>query len=122
LRATKLYDVCNTVDRAQWLDILVALIEYLRSGTSKVGYLDCSHERNMLHKGVEQTVNEEGRGTIDGEEQDQGSDQEEDEERENHPNVVIDDGPRVQLRRSTRKRAENIPSDSSIIIKPKSRK
>jgi len=54
LSATKLYDMCNVAERAQWLDILIALIEYLRSGKSKVGYLNTSHERNMLHKGVEE--------------------------------------------------------------------
>ena len=54
MSATKLYDMCNVAERAQWLDILIALIEYLRSGKSKVGYLNSSHERNMLHKGVEE--------------------------------------------------------------------
>ena len=54
LRSTRLYDFCDVQDRGEWLDILVALIEYLRSGESKVGYLNKSLVRNMLHKSVEE--------------------------------------------------------------------
>jgi hypothetical protein len=50
LSSTKLYDVCNPVERGKWLDILIGLIEYLRSGDSRVGFLNNSVERNMLHK------------------------------------------------------------------------
>jgi hypothetical protein len=64
-----LYDVCNTVDRGQWL---VALIEYLKSGRSKVRYLNCLHDMNMLHKGVEQTMEEQGLRTVEGEDGNQG--------------------------------------------------
>src|SRR5437764_12458320 len=53
LQSTKLYDFCNVTSRGEWLDILVALIEYLRSGESKVVYLNKDLERNMLHKNVE---------------------------------------------------------------------
>ena len=35
------------------MDIVVALIEYLRSGTSRVGYLNNSVTKNMLHKDQE---------------------------------------------------------------------
>ena len=42
--------MCNPVARGEWLDILIALIEYLRSGTSKVGYLNNSLENNRLDK------------------------------------------------------------------------
>ena len=50
LSSTKLYDVCNPVERGEWLDVLIGLIEYLRSGDSRVGFLNNSVERNMLHK------------------------------------------------------------------------
>ena len=50
LSATRLYDFCDPVERGEWLDIVIALIEYLRSGTSDVGYLNNRVERNMLHK------------------------------------------------------------------------
>ena len=53
LSSTKLYDVCNPVERGQWLDVFIALIEYLRSGSSKVGFLNNSVEQNMLHKDQE---------------------------------------------------------------------
>jgi hypothetical protein len=41
------------VERGHWLDILIALIEYLRSGDSKVGFLNKAMGKNMLDKGVE---------------------------------------------------------------------
>src|SRR2546430_13392512 len=50
LSSTRLYDFCDPVERGQWLDILIALIEYLRSGESKVGFLNRSLEKNMLNK------------------------------------------------------------------------
>jgi hypothetical protein len=58
LSSTKLYDVCKPVARGEWLDILIALIEYLCSGSSIVGYLDNSVEKNMLHKVQEENVKE----------------------------------------------------------------
>jgi hypothetical protein len=54
LSATRLYDVCNPTERGEWLDILIGLIQYLRSGSSKVGFLNNSVERNMLHKDQEE--------------------------------------------------------------------
>lgn len=56
LASTKLYDFCDPTERAEWLDILIALIEYLRSGESKVGFLNKSTEKNMLHKLQEDAV------------------------------------------------------------------
>jgi len=50
LTSTKLYDFCDPTERAEWLDVLIALIEYLRSGESKVGFLNKSMDKNMLHK------------------------------------------------------------------------
>ena len=51
------------------MDILVALIEYLRSGESKVGFLNKSLEKNMLHKSVEDAHVEEtdatGKGLVE---------------------------------------------------------
>ena len=58
LRSTWLYDFCDVDERGEWLDVLVALIEYLRSGESKVGYLNKYLERNMLHRSVEEKVNQ----------------------------------------------------------------
>jgi hypothetical protein len=34
-----LYDFCDPRERGEWLDVVIALIEYLRSGESKVGIL-----------------------------------------------------------------------------------
>lgn len=50
LSASKLYDICDPDQRCQWLDVLIAMVEYLRSGESKVGHLNNSVEKNMLHK------------------------------------------------------------------------
>lgn len=50
LSSTRLYDFCEPVDRGEWLEIFVALIEYLRSGQSKVGFLNNRIEGNMIHK------------------------------------------------------------------------
>jgi hypothetical protein len=50
LSSTRLYDFCDPVERAEWLDVLIALVEYLRSGTCHVGYLNNSLARDMLHK------------------------------------------------------------------------
>jgi hypothetical protein len=56
LSSTKLYDVCKPIERGEWLDVFIAPIEYLRSGESKVGFLNNSLERNMLHKDEEKAV------------------------------------------------------------------
>ena len=50
LSSTRLYEFCDSKQRGDWLDILIALIEYLRSGTSRVGPLNNSVVKNMLHK------------------------------------------------------------------------
>jgi hypothetical protein len=55
LRTTKPYDFYDPKDRGEWLDIVIALIEYLRSGDSKVGYLNNQVLENMLHKDGSQT-------------------------------------------------------------------
>ena len=44
------YDFCNPAARGEWLDIFVALIQYLKSGESKVGNLNKSLPNNMIHK------------------------------------------------------------------------
>jgi len=46
-----MYDFCEPVDRVLWLDILIALIEYLRSGESYVSALNNRLPKNMLHGG-----------------------------------------------------------------------
>ena len=50
LSASRLYDMCDPDERGHWLDVLIAMVEYLRSGENKVGYLNNSVEKNMLHK------------------------------------------------------------------------
>lgn len=50
LSSTRLYEFCDPGQRGEWLDVLVALIEYLRSGSSRVGYLNNAVTRNMIHK------------------------------------------------------------------------
>jgi hypothetical protein len=48
--------------------VLIALIEYLRSGANKVGFLNKSLEKNSLHKWEEEDVSgessEEGEDTV----------------------------------------------------------
>ena len=66
LKSTKLYDFCDPDERAEWLDILIALIEYLRSGESKVGFLNRSLEKNMLHKALEDEGEGGGEGDLRG--------------------------------------------------------
>jgi hypothetical protein len=58
LRSTPPYDFCKPEARAKWLQIFVALIEYLRSGESKVGFLNKSLQPNYLHKEVEEQYSE----------------------------------------------------------------
>jgi hypothetical protein len=50
LSGSPLYDFCDPVQRGNWLDLFIALVEYLRSGESLVGFLNRFHSRNMLHK------------------------------------------------------------------------
>jgi hypothetical protein len=50
LNRTEAYDFCKVNERGQWFDIFVALIQYLLSGESKVGFLNNSHPRNLIHK------------------------------------------------------------------------
>ena len=37
----------------EWFDIVVALIQYLQSGESRVGFLNKNAGRNMLHREIE---------------------------------------------------------------------
>ena len=53
MSATKFYDFCDSKKREEWLNIVVALIEYLRSGESRVGFMNKKMEENLLHKHVE---------------------------------------------------------------------
>jgi hypothetical protein len=50
LNRTKTYDFCKVDERGEWFDVFVALIQYLLSGESKVGFLNMSHPRNLIHK------------------------------------------------------------------------
>ena len=50
LCASPLYDFVNPTKRGEWLDVFIALIEFLRSGESRVGFLNHALTRNMIHK------------------------------------------------------------------------
>jgi hypothetical protein len=49
LSSTRLFDFREPTDRGEWLEIFVALVEYLRSGQSKVGFLNNGIEENVIH-------------------------------------------------------------------------
>ena len=50
LNRTKTYDFRRVEERGEWFDVFVALIQYLLSGESKVGFLNNSHPQNLIHK------------------------------------------------------------------------
>ena len=50
LNRTKAYDFADADERAAWFDVFVALIQYLLSGESKVGYLNNPRTENPIHK------------------------------------------------------------------------
>jgi hypothetical protein len=50
LNRSKAYDLCKVDERGEWFHISVALIRYLLSGESKVGFLNNSHPRNLIHQ------------------------------------------------------------------------
>src|SRR5436189_3495869 len=50
LKHTKPYDFSKVDERGEWLDIFVALVQYLVSGESKVGFLNKNHQWNLIHK------------------------------------------------------------------------
>ena len=56
LSSTRLYDFYDPYERGEWLDILIALIEYLRSGESRIGFLNNSVPKNMLHKNRDEDI------------------------------------------------------------------
>ena len=48
---TREYDFANAEERVEWFDIFVALVQYLLSGESKVGYLNNQlGGTNPIHK------------------------------------------------------------------------
>ena len=53
LKVTQPYNFCDVKQRREWFDIVVALIQYLQSGESRVGFLNRNADRNMLHKEIE---------------------------------------------------------------------
>jgi len=98
MKVTPPYNFCSPEERGEWFDIVVALVQYLQSGESRVGFLNKQHSRNMLHKDVEAQV-------------------EADEEKmaENKENVPDEKGDRTDsttrvgpLRRSTRTRPVDV--------------
>ena len=56
LKMTPPYNFCDGGKQEQWFDIVVALVQYLQSGVSRVGFLNCNAPWNMLHKDIETQV------------------------------------------------------------------
>jgi hypothetical protein len=50
LDRSKAYDFGDVRERGEWLEVFVALIQYLLSGESQVGFLNNSHPWNLIHK------------------------------------------------------------------------
>ena len=51
LSKTRWYNFADITERGEWFDVFVALIQYLLSGESKVGYLNNSPGKwNLIHK------------------------------------------------------------------------
>ena len=50
LDRSRTYDFGKVDERGGWFDLFVALVQYLLSGESKVGYLNNEHPRNLIHK------------------------------------------------------------------------
>jgi hypothetical protein len=50
LNRTKTYDFADVCQRGEWFDLFVALLQYLKSGEAKVGYLNQLHPKNALHR------------------------------------------------------------------------
>lgn len=104
LESTKLYDFCVPGQRAEWLDILIALIEYIRSGESRIGFVNKAMANNMLHKTEEDdTVAESTKIGKDTTVVDVGRD------RKDAPGLEIS----ISLRRSYRKRGLNVAETES---------
>jgi hypothetical protein len=57
LHRTKTYDFCEVHERGEWFDVFVALIQYLLSGESKVGFLNNEHPWNLIHKVASRLTN-----------------------------------------------------------------
>jgi len=105
LRCSRAYDFANVAERAAWLDVLVALVLYLQSGESRVGYLSKALRRNRLHKRVDEA--EAAAGTLAGDVQVQAEVEVQDvdsEDSETEMEIVEEEAPEVEPRRSSRKR------------------
>lgn len=50
LNRTKMYDFADVTQRGEWLDLFIVLLQYLRSGEAKVGYLNKLHPKNALQR------------------------------------------------------------------------
>jgi hypothetical protein len=49
LNRTKLYDFADILQRGEWFDLFIALLQYLKSGEAKIGYLNRLHPKNPLN-------------------------------------------------------------------------
>ena len=50
LNRTPLYNFADVVQRGEWFDIFVALLQYLIISESKVGYLNSNQPKNALRR------------------------------------------------------------------------
>ena len=73
LSSTRLYEFRDPEQRGEWLDIL-ALIEYLRSGSSWFGYLNNVVIQNMLHKDCMDSTQDNDPGSLVPSEEEMNSD------------------------------------------------
>ena len=103
LKVTQPYNFCDPKQRGDWFDIVIALVQYLQSGESKVGFLNKHHPKNMLHKDVEARVEAE-ESKID-ETRGQDIPQESAEDRTDSSTSHV-------VRRSTRKRPRDVEFES----------
>jgi hypothetical protein len=96
--------------------VLIAMVEYLRSGDSKVGYLNNSVEKNMLHKDNEVQFEKSVA-------RDRGSGQIQERDMRDVAGDGLGDGnSAVVLRRSMRKRKAESTEDRSVTVKSRKRK
>ena len=89
--------------------ILVALVLYLQSGDSRVGYLSKTLRRNRLHKRVDEAEAQAEAENVQAPAEvqdldDEDEDEDEDEEIEMEEEMEMEEAPEVAPRRSPRKR------------------
>jgi len=106
LRCSRAYDFSNVAERGAWLDVLVALVLYLQSGDSRVGYLSKTLRRNRLHKRVDEAeAQAEAENVQAPAEVEDLDDEDSDEDSEMEMEMEMEEAPEVAPRRLSRKRS-----------------